>query len=135
VSAVDHEAGLRAALLDRLRADEGVQAKLAGRVWDEPPPVPAWPYLSLGRCESRPVPAEGCGVEHRLTLNLVCRHGGGEAARQIVAAVRAALDDGILQAEGVRTVSLRLIFADVFRTRDSRHAGAVMRLRAVTEAV
>ena len=49
------EAALGAALIARLRADPGLQAILARRVYDEPPPDPVYPYLHLGRIQSRPL--------------------------------------------------------------------------------
>ena len=50
-------------------------------------------------------------------------------------AVRAALNDAVLEADGVRTVSLGVVFSDVFRTGDWRRTHAVLRVRAVTEAI
>ena len=130
-----HETALQIALLARLRADVGLQALIGtpARVWDEPPEDPGYPYLLIGRGESRPVEADGCGVEHRLTLIAVSEFRGHEEARAIVAAVRACLEGAELEHAGVRTISLSVGLADVFRAGDHRRIHGVMRLRAVTE--
>lgn len=77
----------------------------------------------------------GGGVEQRLTLTGVSRSAGSEEAKAVAAAVRACLHDAVLEADGVRTATLRATFADVFSTGDGRRTYAVVRLRAVTEEV
>ena len=51
------------------------------------------------------------------------------------AAVRRALNDAALEADGVRTVSLGVSFADVFPSADGARTFAVLRVRAVTEEI
>ena len=87
------------------------------------------------RCESRPVAADGGGVEQRLTLTGVSRFAGSEEAKAMAAAMRACLHETTLEADGVRTATLRATFADVFPAGDGRRTYAVVRLRAVTEEV
>ena len=41
----------------------------------------------------------------------------------------------VLEADGVRTVNLRVTFADVFPSADGARTFAVLRVRAVTEEV
>ena len=129
----DHESALQKAMLARLKADPELDALLAGRVFDQAPEGAETPYLALGRCESRPVAAADCGVEQRLTLTVVSRFAGMEEAKAVAAAVRACLEAAALEADGVRTVTLRTVFSDVFRAGDGRRTYAVVRLRAVTE--
>ena len=135
----DHEGALQKAMLAALKGDVAVDALLGGRVWDHAvlgaPEGAGFPHLLIGRCESRPVAADGCGVEQRLTLTGVSRFAGSEEAKAIAAAVRACLHDRALEADGVRTVSLRVAYVDVFRSGDGRRTWAVVRLRAVTEEV
>lgn len=131
----DHESALQKAVLAALKGDAAVQALLGGRVWDHPPEGPDFPHLVIGRCESRPVAADGGGVEQRLTLTGVSRFAGSEEAKAVSAAVRACLHEAVLEADGVRTATLRATFADVFRAGDARRTYAVVRLRAVTEEV
>ena len=131
----DHESALQAALIAFLAADPSLSALLDGRVWDAPPREAGFPHLLVGRSASRPVGADGCGLEHRLSLTVVSRFHGTEEVRAIVAAVRARLEGAVLQADGVRTVSLGVTLADVFRGADGARTWAVIRVRAVTEAI
>ena len=63
----EHENALQKALIAHLRADAALKALLGdpARIWDEAPRGAGYPHLLIGRCESRPVEADGCGVEHR----------------------------------------------------------------------
>lgn len=129
----DHESALQKAMLTALKNDAVLGALLDGRVFDPAPAEAQTPHLTLGRCESRPVAADGCGVEQRLTLTAVSRFAGTEEAKAVAAAVRACLHGATLEADGVRTVSLAVTFSDVSRSSDGRRTWAVVRLRAVTE--
>ena len=131
----DHGAALQAALLRHLRADAGLKIHLGdpARVWDQVPAKAAYPHLLVERSESRPVAADGCGVEHRLSLRVLSGFGGVSEVRAVVAAVRAALEDVRLGEGSVRTVSLGVVFADVFPGPGVRPAFGVIRVRAVTE--
>jgi hypothetical protein len=132
-----HELALQKALIGHLKADPTVQALLGdpARIWDAAPPRAACPHLLIGRCESRPVRADGGGIEQALTLTVVSRFDGTEEAKAVLAAVRTALNDAALEADGVRTVGLRVSFADVFPGADGARTFAVLRVRAVTEEV
>jgi hypothetical protein len=130
-----HELALQKALIAHLKADAAVQALLGEpvRIWDSAPADAAFPHLLIGRCESRPVAADGGGVEQALTLTVVSRFRGTEEAKAVLAAVRSALNDAAVEADGVRTVNLRVSFADVFPGANGARTFAVLRVRAVTE--
>lgn len=130
-----HELALQKALIEHLKDDAAVQALLGQppRIWDAPPDVPGFPHLLIGRGESRPVRADGGGIEHALTLTVVSRFHGTEEARAVLAAVRSRLTNADVEADGVRTVSLSIPFADVFPGADRARTFAVLRVRAVTE--
>lgn len=132
---MSHELALQKALVARLGDDAALRALLGEppRIWDAPPDRPAFPHLLIGRSESRPVGAEGCGVEHALTLTVVSRFRGADEAKAVLAALKVALTDAALATDGVRTVSLRLVFADVYPAPDGLRTFAVLRVRAVTE--
>jgi hypothetical protein len=132
-----HELALQKALIGHLKADAKVQALLGepARIWDAAPRGAAFPHLLIGRCESRPVGADGGGVEQALTLTVVSRFRGTEEAKAVLAAVRLSLNEAVLEADGVRTVNLRVTFADVFPGADAARTFAVLRVRAVTEEV
>ena len=133
-----HELVLQKALIAHLKADAAVRALLGdpARIRDAasvPDVGEAFPHLLIGRCESRPVGADGGGVEQTLTLTVASRFRGTEEVKAVLAAVRLALNEAALEAEGVRTVSLRVTFADVFPSADGARTFAVLRVRAVTE--
>ena len=130
---INHEAALQAALIARLRADDALDALVGGRVWDGEPAKRVFPYVTVSRVESRPVRADGGGVEQVLTLTGHSRFEGLEETRAISAAIRAALHEADLTAEGVRVVNPRVTFADVFGSPEGRRSHAVVRVRAVTE--
>ncbi|MCS6622776.1 DUF3168 domain-containing protein [Roseibacterium beibuensis] len=132
---MSHELALQKALIAHLGGDADMTAMLGqpARIWDAAPGKPAFPYLMIGRSESRPVAADGGGVEHALTLTVVSDFRGTEEAKAILSALRSSLADAALAADGVRTVSLRLTFADVYPAPDGLRTFAVLRVRAVTE--
>lgn len=131
----DHENALQKALIAHLKGEVALTALLGdpARIWDQSGLDPAFPHLLIGRSQSRPVNADGCGIEHELTLTCASTFGGTEEAKAVSAAVRARLFEAQLTADGVRTVSLRVVFSDVFRSPDLRRTWAVIRVRAVTE--
>lgn len=132
---MSHELALQKALIAHLGEDAGVGALLGDppRIWDAPPDRPTFPYLLIGRSQSRPVRADGGGIEQVLTLTVVSRFRGTEEAKAVLATLRLRLTDAALAADGVRTVSLRLTFADVYPAPDGLRTFAVLRVRAVTE--
>lgn len=134
---MSHELALQKALIAHLAADAATAALLGDppRIWDSPPSRPAVPHLLIGRSESRPLAADGGGVEHALTLTVVSAFSGTEEAKAILAALRLSLTDAVLSADGVRTVNMRLTFADVYPAPDGRRTFAVLRVRAVTEDI
>ena len=133
----DHESALQKGLIARLKADETLQALLGepARIWDEPPAQPGFPHLRIGPSQSWPVRAEDCGIEHQLTLHCASRFAGTEEARAICAAVRARLEGAGIEVDGIRTISLRVTFTDIFRSADLRRTYGVIRVRAVTEDI
>jgi hypothetical protein len=131
----DHERALQKAVVAALKADAAVAALVGGRVFDQAPEGAGLPYLALGRCESRPVAADGGGVEQRLSLTVVSMFAGSEEAKAVAAAVRACLHEARLETDGVRTATLKVSMTDVFRAGDGRRTYGVVRLRAVTEDV
>ena len=132
-----HENALQKALIAHLRADAALQALLGNpaRVWDATPRGAGYPHLLIGKSESKAVEADGCGVEHVLTLRCASRFEGTEEAKAVIAAVRAAIHEAGLEADGIRTVSIRATYADVFRSSDHKRVWGVIRVRAVTEDI
>ncbi len=124
-------AAIRAACLD----DATLQALVADRFYDDPPADVAFPYITIGRMESRPADSSGRdAAEHVVTLHVWSRYGGRAEALDVIAALRATLHNAPLSVEGYALVLLLAQFADVFRSGDARTTHGVLRLRAITEA-
>ena len=126
-------ASIRAAAM----ADVAVKAALGdpARIYDDPPPNVTFPYVTIGRIESRPSDASAAeAIEHALTLHCWSRYGGRTEALQVIGALRDVLHNAPLDAEGRRLVFLFAQFSDVFRSGDGCTTHGVLRLKALTEA-
>lgn len=127
---------LAAAVRAGAMADAGIKALLGdpARIYDDPPPDPVFPYVSLGRVESRAADAASVNaIEHALTLHVWSRYGGRAEALDVIAALRTALHNAPLSVSGRTLVFLFAQFADVFRSGDGRTTHGILRLRAMTE--
>jgi hypothetical protein len=133
---LDPERALQQALLTKLRGNGDLTALLGNppRVYDEPPADLVYPYVSLGRSETRPWGGlDGEGLEHVLSLTVVSVFGGSEEAKAVMALVRLSLHGTALSLDGHRLINLRVTYADLFKAADWRSTYGVLRLRAVTE--
>lgn len=125
-------AAMRAACLSH----SPLQALLAGRVFDEPPPDAVFPYVTFGRFESEPADSASAeAMQHVVTLHVWSRHGGRAETLDIVAGLRSALHHAPLNIAGGRVVLVSAQFSDVFRSGDGITTHGVLRLRAITEPV
>lgn len=128
------EIALAAAIRAAAMEDAGVQAIVAGRVYDDPPPGVTFPYITIGRIESKPIDSsEREALEHGLTLHVWSRYGGRAEALQAIAALRRCLHNAGLSVADRRLVLLFAQFADVFRSGDGITTHGVLRLKAITE--
>jgi hypothetical protein len=130
-------AALRAAIHDALVADGALAAMLGGpKVYDEPPASAAFPYVTLGEARVTDFSAgEERLEEHQLTLHAWSRQGGHKEAHGIAGALLQALDDAPLSPDGHQLINLRFSLADIRREADGRTYHALVRFRAVTEAI
>jgi hypothetical protein len=127
---------LAAAIHAAVADNAGVQVLLGdpARVYDEPPQDAVFPYVTLGRSESRAADASGAdALEHTVTLHVWSRYGGRAETLDVIGALRAALHNAPLTIEGRRLVLLLVTFTDVFRSGDARTTHGVVRLRVITE--
>jgi hypothetical protein len=128
------ERALAGAIRAACIADTALQALVADRFYDDPPVDVTFPYITIGRMESRPADASGGNAtEHVVTLHVWSRHGGRAEALDVIAALRAALHNAALDLDAHALVLLLAQFADVFRSGDARTTHGVLRLRAITE--
>lgn len=131
------ERALMSAIRAAALAHADVQAVLGdpARLYDDPPPNPVFPYVTLGRLETRATDASGApALEHAVTLHAWSRYGGRAEALDVIDALRTALHDVDLDLDERRLVFLFASFSDVFRSGDGRTTHGVLRLRALTEA-
>ncbi|MBL8538038.1 MAG: DUF3168 domain-containing protein [Hyphomonadaceae bacterium] len=130
------EAALLAALRTTMLADAGTKAVLGDppRIYDDPPEDVQFPYVTVGRIESRQADAAMApSLEHGVTLHVWSRYGGRAEALDVIAALRSALHEASPEVSGRRLVFLFAQFSDVFRSGDGRTTHGVLRLRALTE--
>lgn len=128
------ERALLAAIRGALLGSTVLQALVSNRIHDDPPPDVVFPYLTIGRVESRPADAATKpAMEHAITLHAWSRHGGRAEVLDIIEAQRSALHNAPLDVPGHKVVLLLATFADVFRSGDGRTTHGVLRLRAITE--
>jgi hypothetical protein len=130
-------AALRAAIHDALVADGALTSILGGaKIYDEPPASAAFPYVTLGEARVTDFSAgEERLEEHQLTLHAWSRQGGHKEAHGIAGALLHALDDAPLSPDGHQLINLRFSLADIRREADGRTYHALVRFRAVTEAI
>lgn len=128
------ELALAAAIRAAAMEASGVQALIADRFYDDPPPDVIFPYITIGRVESKPLDAsEREALEHGVTLHVWSRYGGRAEALEVIAALRGCLHNAALDVADRRLVLLFALFTDVFRSGDGRTTHGVLRLRAITE--
>ena len=128
------ETALAAAIRAAALGDAGVQQLIGDRFYDDPPPDVVFPYVTIGRVETRPRDSsEREALEHATTLHVWSRHGGRGEALDVIAALRGCLHNVALNVADRRLVLLFAQFTDVFRSGDGRTTHGVLRLRAVTE--
>lgn len=129
------ETALAAAIRAAAMENSGVQALIADRLYDDPPPDVTFPYVTIGRVESKPIDAsEREALEHAVTLHVWSRYGGRAEALDVIAALRGCLHNASLDVADRRLVLLFALFTDVFRSGDGRTTHGVLRLKAITEA-
>ncbi|MCR6658569.1 MAG: DUF3168 domain-containing protein [Asticcacaulis sp.] len=127
---------LQAGLLAWLRGQSSLAVWLGSpaRVYDQVPAGVVYPYVSFGRVSAQSIGGVDAEVtEQAINLMCVSRFDGSEEAKAMAAELRVLLDGAALEIAGL--VSLRVTYVDVFRSADQRTTYALVRLRAVTEAV
>lgn len=112
----------------------GVGALIGDRIYDEVPQGAAtFPYVVIGEATALPFDGQTLdGMEQTLTLHIWSRYPGQKEAKQIMAAVAAALDDRALSVSGHTLVNLRFEFSEVFTDEDRKTRHGVQRYRIVT---
>ncbi|UGX98234.1 DUF3168 domain-containing protein [Bradyrhizobium barranii subsp. barranii] len=125
---------LQDALIKALRAD-GVLPIVGKRVYDQVQSAPTYPYVSLGDGQVLPDKAECIdGVEVSLQIDVWSRGVGYVEAKQIGAAIIAALDDQPLTVDGFNVTVFELADAQYLRDPDGLTRHGAITFRALLEA-
>ncbi len=126
---------LERAVLDALRADDGVKAVLGAlpRVFDSGVEAPAFPYMEIARHSVEEIGgAEAPLGRHELDLAVLTTAGGRDEAKDAAAAIRAVIEAGGLALDGYRCVMAIVSFVDVLRASRQQWR-ALVRVRAIVE--
>lgn len=110
---VDHTYPLRKAILTYLKANAGVSALVADRIYPMKAPAGVkWPFIRYGAPLARGFEATGYdGSEHRITLHCFA-HGETDTAL-LCAAVQEALKNNELPLEPRKLISMRWITTQI----------------------
>lgn len=126
---------LQDALIKALRANGVLPAAIGQRVYDTPPSAATYPYVSLGDCQVLPDKAECIdGVEVFPQIDVWSRTVGYAEAKQIGAAIIAALDDQALTVAGFNVTVFELSSAQYLRDPDGQTRHGAITFRALLEA-
>lgn len=132
-------AALQAGILAHLAQAPGLLGVLGDppRLYDRPPGGAAYPFLALGRAESRPLDGDDAALsEHRLTLHVWTRRQAYGELKAITGAVSAALHNGDIALEGgYRLVLCQIVYLDHFEGADTRSFHGLVRVRALVQQV
>ena len=129
---------LQSAVVTALIANADLTTATGGapRIFDDVPPATPYPYLSIGQTTERDwSTGTEDGREHTLTLHVWSRTPGRRQVHEIAALVRATLHLAALTLTGHRLINLRHEFSESRREPDGETYRALVRFRAVTEAI
>ncbi|MEL6791193.1 MAG: DUF3168 domain-containing protein [Pseudomonadota bacterium] len=122
------------AIYSYLSDHDALQSALALPVqfYDDPPPDASFPYAVIGETRSIAFAGIDGGIEHDFRLHVFSRHAGRQEVKLILDALYTALHDAPVPLTGQCLVSIRFVFADIFRRTDRNIYQGVARFRAVT---
>lgn len=128
---------LQQAIYQALVADAALTNLLGGAaVYDDVPQRAAFPYVTIGEGVARDWgSATEDGQEHTLSIHVWSKGRGRREVHAIADAVRAVLHDAPLSLPGHALVSLRFELSDTRRVQGGKAYHAILRFRAVTEAI
>lgn len=123
-----------AALKSALKADAGVSALVAGRVYTDVPQPPTFPYIAFGPLLTAPWDASCIeGAEISVQIDAWSRKPGPAECLFINAAIRAALHTRPLAVSGHNHVLMRVDSTRYLLDRDNETHHGVNRLRILTQ--
>lgn len=126
---------LQTAIYGHLSADAALAALVGGAIFDGPPEgTPPDTYVVLGDEEARDRSDQsGRATLFRLTLSVVAREAGFHQAKQVAAAIGAALDGAALNLGTGHLVAMQFDRARARRTRNDTGRRIDLRFRALVD--
>lgn len=135
---MENDSDLISTVLEALRDESGLQTLLGSpaRVFDDETRASLFPYIVLERCERQDASASGInGADHRLQFATFSRDGGQSAAKELLAALRIALQRIELILDNQHVVLVHPTYSDVMRAPNRQVFRGVMRVRIITEEI
>ena len=124
----------QAALVAALRGDSAVADLVGARIFDEVPQQAVFPYVAIGEMQGLVFRADQYrGTDEVVTLHAWSRSVGSVEVRQILTALREALDGAALSVTGFRLVSLLVDESRSFLDQDGKTHHGVLTFRALLE--
>lgn len=109
---------------------------LAAPVYDHVPAEAAFPFVVVGDATASEWGAgDLAGEQHALSVHIWSRYQGRMEMKQLMGAVKAALDGAPLALSGHHLVDVRFVFADEFPDPDGISRHGLLRFRAITHPV
>lgn len=125
-------------VLTALRSDTGLQQLLGSpaRIFDAGSDAPPYPYILLERYERVDTSvSEAICAEHRLQFASLSDQGGRSGAKQLLTALRLALQRMQLSPVNQRVILVHPTYSDVMRARNPRFLRGLLRVRIHTEEI
>jgi len=128
-------AAIQKLIIQTLKADAGVGALVADRIFDRPTASVAWPYISLGPSDFVPSDAECFALrEETVQIDVWSNYQGGlSEAKQICDAVKTALHDIDAEIEAGKLEDIRVTLVRVFPDIDPKVSHGVVSVTAQVE--
>jgi hypothetical protein len=130
-------ADLQEALFSALNGNAALAALLGGqKVFDHVPDKVAFPYVTFGRTSIYDwSTGTESGTEQLCTLHIWSKAKGKKEAFDIMAAMRARLDQAPLELDGHHLVNFRFEFAEVLFNEEQSAYHGLLRFRTVSEDI
>ena len=119
------------AVVAALKNTPSVTDLVSGRIYDDVPSNPTFPYVTYGEAVTVEAGAsDSDAVDETLTLHAWSEYGGQKETKSILAALKGTLHDADLSMAGAHLVNLRFLDAQTLRDPDGRTYHGVIRFGA-----
>lgn len=130
----DPSFALQVGIVATLKATSAVTALVVDRIYDEVPRNPEFPYVTLGDMQVLPDKADCIdGTEISVQVDVWSRTQGFKEAKQIGAAIVAALDDQLIPATGYTVVVFEIENINYLRDPDGKTRHGALTFHALIQ--